>query len=112
MLANMDRIAANIEQASTEDLLCRATFDRAGMEPEAVALVEHELDRRGVNAAQRRDFLDRHANALVDADGLTKRCSFCGLPARREAWGWHRLWDRIPLFPRVFRYCRNHDSQS
>jgi hypothetical protein len=112
VLIDMNEVATNIERATTQDLLCRVTFDRAGMDPMAVSLAEHELRQRGVTAEQQRDFLDRHANALKGADGLTKRCSFCVLPARREAWSWHRLWGRIPLFPRLFRYCREHDPDS
>jgi hypothetical protein len=36
------------------------------------------------------------------------RCSFCDRPAIRQARGWHRLFGRVPVFPRVLAYCAFH----
>ena len=103
-----DRVLTNIREADTEDLLVRATLERPGMEPEALERIDAELDRRGITAAHKADFHAEHADCLRDAAGLPRRCSFCLRPAREEHWGWHRLWGRIPLFPRHLRYCREH----
>lgn len=106
---NPEKVRANIRQADTADLLDRITAYRNGMEPEAVALIEDELQRRGVDAAA----INEHRQAyertcLFDADGTPMMCSFCRLPAVARGWGWHRLWKLVPLFPRRFRYCKKH----
>src|SRR5262245_12444140 len=102
------RTLVNVRNASTEDLLCRATVERDGMEPEALAMIDLELERRGVSAQEQAAFLAQHADCLRDEAGLPLRCSFCFRPAHETAWAWHRLWGMIPVFPRVFRYCRTH----
>ena len=60
------RVAEYIRRAETEELLDRVTVYRAGMEPAAVDLMEHELDRRGISreaiaehAAERRILFDQ-----------------------------------------------------
>lgn len=106
---DLKRVAAYVRGAETEELLDRVTVYRAGMEPAALDLMEMELDRRGVT----RDEIAEHdrvrrASAILLPDGTAVRCDFCDRPAVVRTWGWHRLWGRVPVFPRVFAYCGRH----
>lgn len=109
MIFDLKRVAENVRRADTEDLLDRVTVYRGGMEPAALDLIRGELDRRGVTAD---DILDhwenRRAMVLLRDDGTARRCSFCDRPAVLRARGWHRVWGRIPVFPRYFTYCDQH----
>ena len=109
---NLDRVRDNARQATTEDLLNRVTAYRKGMQPEAIAIIEEELRNRGLGP------MEIHAHRtqveqdlLFDADGLPLTCSFCTAPAVARQRGWHRMWGRVPLFPRWFRYCKAHRPQ-
>jgi hypothetical protein len=105
------KVLANIQAAQTDDLLDRVTAYRQGMEPEALELIEAELHRRGVTATaieERRQGYEREC--LFHADGAAMMCSFCRKPAVEQRWGWHKLWSRVPLFPRPLRYCKEHVS--
>lgn len=109
MYVNPERVRANIRQASTEDLLDRATVYRDGMEMDALDLIEQELRGRGVN----RDAIAEHERkrreeTRYDARGIALMCHSCRRPAVTETWGWHRLWGRLPLFPRRFAWCAEH----
>jgi hypothetical protein len=109
MRFNRDRVQDNVRQATTEDLLDRVTVYRAGMEPEALDMIEAELDKRGVGQAD----IDAHAalrrrDSLLLDDGTAAQCSFCHRPAVAEGWGWHRLWGVLPLFQRSYYYCAEH----
>src|SRR5437867_3049779 len=99
-----ERVEKNARQATTPDLVDRVTVYRDGMEPEALSIIEAELQRRGVDWQQ---VDDRH-EALVDANGVAWTCSFCRAPAVAERWGWHWLWSVVPLFPWRRRYCQEH----
>ncbi|MBY0526148.1 MAG: hypothetical protein K2R98_22330 [Gemmataceae bacterium] len=104
-----ERVRDNARQATTEDLLDRVTVYRAGMEPEAVDIIESELRRRGVDF----DTIDAHydvrgADVLKEPDGTAMTCSECRRPAVGEHWTWHRLWGVLPLLPRRVRYCDEH----
>jgi hypothetical protein len=106
---NPQKVLANIRQADTDDLLDRVTAYRQGMEPEAVEMIEAELHRRGIGAAaieKRRQSYEREC--LFYPDGTAMMCSFCRLPAVAQEWGWHKLRNMVPLFPRRFRYCKSH----
>ncbi|MCS6851516.1 MAG: hypothetical protein NZ700_10165 [Gemmataceae bacterium] len=113
-----ERVRANILKADTEDLLDRVTVWRAGMEPEAVAMIEAELQRRGIGAEQiAAHSAQRWATALPMPDGTAVRCSFCDRPAVIQGWGWHRIQGRglaallslLPLYrPRFLAYCAVH----
>jgi hypothetical protein len=92
----------NVRQAKTEDLLDRVTVFRGQMEPEALDIIETELQSRGV----RRDEIEAHQQRSRDA--LAVKCSFCRRPAIIQAWGWHLWWGKVPLFPRFFSYCEEH----
>lgn len=106
---NLRRVAEYIRRADTEELLDRVTIYRGGMEPAALDLMEGELDRRGVS---RRDIAvhdeERRARAILLPDGTALRCSFCNRPAVIRGRGWHKLFRRVPVFPRVFAYCTHH----
>src|SRR5436305_845891 len=74
-------------------------------------LMRGELDRRGVGADEILDhYQRRRATVIMLDDGTAMRCSFCDRPAVLRRYDWHRLWGRIPLFPRVFAYCDRHQS--
>src|SRR6478736_6093020 len=103
---DLKRVAEFIRKADTEDLLDRVTVYREGMEPAALDLMEMELDRRGVT----RDDIaehdrERRESAIMLPDGTAMRCSFCDRPAVARGWGWHRLYGRVPVFPRVVACC-------
>jgi hypothetical protein len=49
---NLDRIRRNVQKATTEDLLDRATVFRKEMEPDGLMLIDAELINRGVTVEQ------------------------------------------------------------
>jgi hypothetical protein len=106
--SNLDRVRANAEAASTEDLLDRVTVYRGGMEPEALEVIREELRKRGVTAAQEIDHAARHIGAPGDAEGMALHCAYCPRPAVWRGWAWHRLWGVLPLFPRRMALCAEH----
>lgn len=108
MQLDLARILANARAADTDDLLDRVTVYRAGMEPEAIDLIESELRRRGVTEEEIVQHAEQHRACLRDDEGHTLMCSWCRKPAVIVAWGWHRIWNRLPAFPRRFRYCAKH----
>ncbi len=112
-----ERVLINVRSASTEDLLDRVTVYRAGMEDEALEIIEGELQDRGVYRDQIREHAARRApNILTLPDGTAASCSFCERPAVAQGWGWHWLrimaWGKrraiFPLFLRFFRFCDVH----
>jgi len=109
MKLELDRVRKNVTEASTEDLLDRATVYRQGMEPEALEIIDGELHRRGVTPADIHTHWEiKRANVLSD-NQVARRCSFCDRPAISRGWGFHWLWGRIPtLLPRLYQYCEVH----
>ncbi len=116
---DLDRVRENVRSATTEDLLDRLTYYAAGMEPEALDLIERELRRRGVTTGQITDHARRfEREAVLLRDGTAAACSFCRRPAVGRRWGWHRVRGRgvlaglaalLPLFrPRRCYYCAEH----
>lgn len=106
---NEEKVRENIRKASTLDLLDRITAYRKGMEPEAIEWIEDELYRRGVTAAQIAEHREEcERECIMLPDGMTAMCSFCRRPAVAEGLGWHRVFGVLPLFPRWFRYCKEH----
>ena len=100
-----ERVLSNVRRATTEDLLDRITVYRAGMEPEALDMIERELYSRGVYTAQiEAHAASREQTILLLPDGTAAPCSFCDSPAVAEGWGWHRLWGLVPLFPLYYFY--------
>jgi hypothetical protein len=109
MQFDAERVRRNVEAATTEDLLDRATVYAPAMEPEALDLIEAELRQRGVTGEQQRAHAERRKGHLfVRADGTVIACSFCRRPAVTEGLGWHRLWGVLPLFRRRVYYCEEH----
>lgn len=103
------KVIENVRLSSTEDLLARITAYRGGMEPDAIAIIEGELHRRGVAPFE----IERHRSemtrrVLFQAEGLAFQCSYCDRPAVMRAWEWHRLWGKIPVFPRIINRCEHH----
>jgi hypothetical protein len=104
-----ERVLVNVRRATTEDLLDRVTAYRAGMEPEALDIIESELEARGVTPAEVAGHAERRRrDSIFLPDGVAAKCSFCHRPAVAEHWGWHCLWRVLPVFPRHFRYCDEH----
>jgi hypothetical protein len=109
---DLKAVAQYIRKAETEELLDRVTVYREGMEPAALDLMEGELDRRGVTRDQIAEHdASRRATAILLDDGTALRCSHCDRPAVVRAWGWHRLFGRVPVFPRRFALCAVHDRR-
>ncbi|SRR6266404_6156732 len=109
MLFDLERVKANVRQATTEDLLDRITVYRAGMEESALAVIEAELRTRKISAAEIEAHAEqRRRESSFLADGTAVCCSFCHRPAVAEGWGWHWLWGLLPVFPRFYYYCSEH----
>lgn len=109
MRLDLEKVRSNAQAASTEDLLDRVTVYRAGMEPQAVEVIEAELRQRGVPVEAIEQYAARREREVIQRpDGTAARCSFCPRPAVAEGSGWHRLWGRLPVFPRHFFYCEEH----
>ena len=109
MLFDLERVKANVRQATTEDLLDRITVYRAGMEESAVAVIEEELRARRISSAEIESHAERRRQeSSFLPDGTVVPCSFCHRPAVAEGWGWHRLWGLLPVFPRYYYYCSEH----
>jgi hypothetical protein len=110
---DVERVLANVRRSPTPDLISRITVFREGMEPKAIQLIESELSNRGVEPEEIEAYGEKlRREMLVSADGLPVRCSFCHQPAVTQSWDWHRIWGRIPVFPRTFYYCAEHRPDS
>jgi hypothetical protein len=106
---DLRKVAAYVREADSEDLLDRVTIYREGMEPAALDLMELELDRRGITReAMAEHDKSRRETAIMLDDGTALRCSFCDRPAIVRGRGWHKLFGRIPIFPRIFARCERH----
>src|SRR5262249_30736279 len=105
MRLDLNKVRANVAQASTEDLLDRATVYRRGMEPEALALVDEELRARGVGPAELAAPGGRRQGGR---GGAPVKCERCRRPAVVRRRGWHKLWGLVPIFPRTLAYCEEH----
>jgi hypothetical protein len=109
MKTDPQRVLLDVRKSTTEDLLDRATAYRAGMTPEALEMIEAELRDRGVGPEQLAEHAERYRQeVLFLPDGTAARCSFCGRPAVARGWAMHRLFGRVPVFPRTFYYCKEH----
>ena len=104
-----ERVWMNVRKATTEDLLDRVTAYRAGLEPEALAIIEEELGNRGVDRQaiqQRAESQERET--IRYADGTAVRCAKCRKPAVMRIWGWQKVFRVLPLFPRRTYLCEEH----
>lgn len=109
MRLDPDKVRANARASSTEDLLDRVTVFRAGLEPEAVAILQEELRTRGVSAAEQVDHeARRRRSAVLGDDGEVLSCELCRRPATWRGPAWRRLWGVVPLFPRTAARCDEH----
>ena len=80
MTIEHERIRDNVHKADTEDLLDRATVYRAGMEPEALEIIEEELHakiryraakkNRRHGAAQHRGMVEAFARTVEQLTAL------------------------------------------
>jgi len=109
MKPDLERVRANVREATTEDLLDRATVYRGGMEPETLEIIDAELRSRGVTpeAIVTHETV-RGVGLVKGPDGLPRVCARCGRPATWEGWKWGRLWWLLPLFPRWAALCDEH----
>jgi hypothetical protein len=113
MFWDEQKVLANIREAETADLLDRVTAYRQGMEEVAITMIEEELRSRGITAAEiarHREGCER--DCIYLPDGTAAMCSLCRKPAVTERWGWHRIWQKIPAFPRWFRLCKEHAGEA
>jgi hypothetical protein len=125
MISDLEKIRANVRAAQTEDLLDRATVYRARMEEAALAIIEKELYCRGITPAEiEAHAMERERDAIWLPDGTAAVCQFrgwdgnrwvggrwsapCHNPAVARVGGWHKLWGVIPLFPRSYFVCTEH----
>ncbi len=112
MQFDLERVRDNVARATTEDLLDRATVYRAGMEPEALDVIEAELRRRGVGPGE----IEMHAAASAwtprDRNGVALKCLRCSRPAVWQGWRMHKLFGVLPLFPRHVALCAEHLNQT
>jgi hypothetical protein len=108
MAVDLERIRQYAEKASTEELLDRVTVFRAGMEPEAIVVIETELHRRGVDQEKVAEFEQlRRRDGLIGGD-VPRTCSYCDRPAIVRAWGFARGRSLLPIIPWRFSYCEEH----
>jgi hypothetical protein len=103
-----ERVVANVRKATTDDLMDRVTDFRAGLEPAAVPIIMEELRARGVTPEAVLAHEDSQAGVLVDQTGTACQCGRCRKPAVIRVWGWHRLFGKVPIFPRRVRLCKEH----
>jgi hypothetical protein len=109
MKLDLAKVQANVRQATTEDLLDRATVWREDMELAALDLIDEELRVRGIGAVELEAHREqRRLRSLRSPDSPAPCCCRCQRPAVIVIWGWHRLWGLVPLFPRRFAWCEEH----
>jgi hypothetical protein len=102
-------VERNVREATTEDLLDRITAFRAGMEADAIPIIEAELGRRGIGPVDiRRHETENCEGVVLRPEGFAYRCNFCRRPAVLRRWGWHRLWGLVPILPTMISYCARH----
>jgi hypothetical protein len=101
-------VERNARESTTEDLLDRMTAFRSGMEPDAIPIIEAELERRGIDRAAIARHAAENCDVVVRPEGFAYRCSYCRRPAVFRRWGWHKLWGILPVLPCVLNYCAAH----
>ena len=108
MKFEIDRVRSNVRRADTEDLLDRITVYRLALEPEAIDVIMAELKHRGLAESDIRRHESARSDVVVDKFGIPRPCTVCRRPASAAEWGWHRLFNLIPLFPRRLYRCEHH----
>jgi hypothetical protein len=108
---DLKAVAEHARRAGDEELLDRVTVFRVETEKAALSLYEDELSRRGFDDARiDAHEVERFSKIVLTADGRPIQCNFCARPAVVQARGWHKLWGRIPIFPRWFSRCEVHSE--
>ncbi|QVL33129.1 hypothetical protein KIH39_04220 [Telmatocola sphagniphila] len=105
------RCRTNVRKAETGDLLDRITVFREDLEPGAVPIIERELRDRGIDALAISQYEQKRPRIKASA-GYVLKCSLCHRPAINQAWGWHKMWGFLPVFPRLMRWCEEHQPRS
>jgi hypothetical protein len=107
--SEIEFVRANVRRADTRDLLDRLTAFRAGLEPEALAIIVDELRARGITPEDV-DGHDRNDRGVLFSGrtGTAVECDFCTRRAVCEEWGWWKLFGLIPLYPTAHRVCEDH----
>jgi hypothetical protein len=109
---DIERVRVNVQKATTEDLLDRITVYRSALDPQAIETIIEELRRRNVSADEIVAHEQARGEVLCDDSGTPRVCSNCLKPAVISGWGWHRLYGKIPIFPRTFYWCAEHAPNS
>jgi len=111
MKLDLDRVRRNVAEATTEDLLDRATVYRNGMEAAALEVIDAELRRRGITPDEIQTHWEtKRANVLNFGD-VARCCSLCERPAITRRWGVHWFWGKLPTFiPRLYYLCEVHGT--
>jgi hypothetical protein len=107
---DLKTVAAFIRTAETEDLLDRVTVYRDEMEPAAVDLMENELWQRGLTRTDVDSHAESRSHLIRRGDGTIRRCELCDRPAASYRWGWHKLYGKVPLFPKFLARCEVHGT--
>jgi hypothetical protein len=109
MKLDLQRVRKNVTEATTEDLLDRATVYRAGMEAAALEIIDAELRRRGLTPSDIQSHWEIKRANVISTGMIARRCHLCERPAVVRHWGVHRLWGKIPTpFPRLYHLCAEH----
>src|SRR5260370_37044973 len=112
MESDLQKLLVNIRKADTDELLDRITAYRLGLEADAIDMVEQELHRRGVAAERIAEHWELcRRDCTFHADGTAKMCSHCRKPRVREGWGWHKIFGKLPVFPRPLCCCQVHSAK-
>ena len=111
MKFDLERVRANVRNATTEDLLDRVTVYRAGLEPAALPVILEELHSRGLTPEAIVSHETSRGAVLYDETGTARTCQRCRKPAVVKEWDWHRMFGRLPLFPRPFYLCEDHRTK-
>ena len=84
---DLGRVRENVRQATTEDLLDRATVYRTALEPAALPVVLEELRARGVSPEAVVAHEQARQGIVPAPDGAARKCSHCTRPAVTREWG-------------------------
>ena len=107
--SELEKVAEFSRTANTDELLDRVTAFRADHDSEAIRVFERELRNRGIGREElERRTVEMQETVLKTANGAAIHCYFCDRPATVRIVAWHRLWGKVPLFPRPMSVCGEH----
>ena len=81
------------------------------LEPAALPVILEELRSRGLTPEAIVAHESARGTVLYDETGAARTCQLCRKPAVVKEWGWHRMFGRLPLFPRPFYLCEDHRTK-